>query len=115
MKKYFPAIRRLSLVPLVLFLPCLAPAHAESGKVLYQSDFAKTELSLVPKDFLVLDGDFAVKESEGRKVLELPLLAFYLVPRPIPASASAPAFTARPRDGAPPASALASTAWTASN
>jgi hypothetical protein len=72
MKKYFPAIRRLSLVPLVLFLPCLAPAHAESGKVLYQSDFAKTELSLVPKDFLVLDGDFAVKESEGRKVLELP-------------------------------------------
>ncbi len=72
MKKSFSAIRRLSLYPLVLFLPCLVPAHAESGKVLYQSDFAKTELNQVPKDFLVLDGDFAVKESEGRKVLELP-------------------------------------------
>jgi hypothetical protein len=66
MKKWF------LLIPLILSVTLPAPAGAEPGKILYQSDFSKTELNQVPGDFLVLDGDFAVKESEGRKVLELP-------------------------------------------
>jgi hypothetical protein len=45
---------------------------AEPGKVLYQNNFEKAELNQVPDDFLVLDGDFAVKQSDGNKFLELP-------------------------------------------
>jgi hypothetical protein len=60
------------LIPLFLSVTLPAPAGAEPGKILYQSDFSKTELNQVPGDFLVLDGDFAVKESEGTKILELP-------------------------------------------
>jgi len=69
MKRSFSTIRRLSIVLLLPLAPCLALA---GPKVLYQSNFAKAELNQVPKDFLVLDGDFAVKESDGGKVLELP-------------------------------------------
>jgi hypothetical protein len=72
MKKSFSTLRRLSLVLLVLLVPSVpCPAQA-APKILYQSDFAKAELNQVPNDFLVLDGDFAVKESDGQKVLELP-------------------------------------------
>jgi len=39
---------------------------------LYQTNFEKTELGEVPNDFLVLDGDFAVKQEGGNKYLELP-------------------------------------------
>jgi hypothetical protein len=69
MKKSLSIIRQLSLV---LLLP-LIPWPALAGpKILYQSDFAKAALNQVPNDFLVLDGDFEVKESDGGKVLELP-------------------------------------------
>jgi hypothetical protein len=69
MKKSLSTIRQLSLVLLLPLVPW--PAQA-APKILYQSDFARAELNRVPGDFLVLDGDFAVKESDGRKVLELP-------------------------------------------
>lgn len=57
------------LIPFLL-LPLLLAA--EPGKVLYQNDFEKAELNQAPNDFLVLDGEFAVKESDGNKFLELP-------------------------------------------
>jgi hypothetical protein len=58
-------------VLLILFIPFALPA-AEPAKVLYQNDFEKAELNQLPNDFLVLDGEFAVKESDGNKFLELP-------------------------------------------
>jgi hypothetical protein len=56
---------------LFLFLTFHALADG-SGKILYQNNFEKAAVDKVPEDFLVLDGDFAVKESEGNKYLELP-------------------------------------------
>jgi hypothetical protein len=45
---------------------------AQAGEVRYQNNFEKTEAGKVPDDFLVLDGQFAVKEEGGNKFLELP-------------------------------------------
>lgn len=49
---------------------CAAPAFAET--TLYENNFEKAALDQAPDDFLVLDGDFAVKQSDGNKFLELP-------------------------------------------
>ncbi|HUD49160.1 MAG TPA: hypothetical protein VMR33_20190 [Candidatus Baltobacteraceae bacterium] len=54
---------------LVLTL-CAVPALAE--KTLYENNFEKAALDQAPDDFLVLDGDFAVKQGDGNKFLELP-------------------------------------------
>ena len=43
-----------------------------AAEPLYQTNFEKTKTGEVPEDFLVLDGDFAVKQEEGNKYLELP-------------------------------------------
>jgi hypothetical protein len=60
----------------VLFFLVLAvmPAlvMAQAPKTIYQNDFEKAQLNQVPDEFLVLDGDFAVKEADGNKVFELP-------------------------------------------
>ncbi len=45
---------------------------AQGAKPLYENDFERAELNKVPDDFLVLDGQFAVKEENGNKFLELP-------------------------------------------
>jgi hypothetical protein len=44
----------------------------DAAKILYQNNFEKATPGPVPDDFLVLDGDFSIKESEGNKYLELP-------------------------------------------
>lgn len=50
-----------------------SPVFADdSGKTLFSNNFEKAEVGPAPQDFLVLDGDFSVKESEGNKYLELP-------------------------------------------
>ena len=54
---------------LVIGLTALTTHAAEP---LYQTNFEKTELGEVPNDFLVLDGDFTVKQAGGNKYLELP-------------------------------------------
>jgi hypothetical protein len=41
-------------------------------KPLYQNNFEKAAVGPLGDDFLVLDGDFSVKESEGNKYIELP-------------------------------------------
>ena len=60
-------------------LPLVAVAGAEAaeapkpaGPILYQNDFEKAELNQVPSDFLVLDGQFVVREEKGNRFLELP-------------------------------------------
>ena len=47
-------------------------APAQAAAVDYSNDFEKSEVGKVPEDFLVLDGQFAVKEEGGNKFLELP-------------------------------------------
>jgi hypothetical protein len=44
----------------------------DAPKILYENNFEKAAVGPVPGDFLVLDGDFSIKESEGNKYLELP-------------------------------------------
>jgi hypothetical protein len=72
MKNSLSTIRGLSWVLWAAWAAWVSCPAQAAPKILYQSDFAKTELNQVPAGFLVLDGDFAVKESEGGKVLELP-------------------------------------------
>src|ERR1700722_2647602 len=67
-------IRNLPVACSALLFLCLT-THASAdgaGKILYQNNFEKADVGKVPDDFLVLDGEFAVRESEGNKFLELP-------------------------------------------
>jgi len=50
----------------------LAALTTYAAEPLYQTNFERTKTGEVPEDFLVLDGDFAVKQSNGNKYLELP-------------------------------------------
>jgi len=50
----------------------LAALTTYAAEPLYQTNFEKIKTGEVPDDFLVLDGDFAVKQSNGNKYLELP-------------------------------------------
>ncbi len=50
----------------------LAACPARAAEPLYQNNFETTELGEVPDDFLVLDGNFAVKLEGGNKFIELP-------------------------------------------
>ena len=50
----------------------LAALTAHATEPLYQTNFEKTELGEVPDDFLVLDGDFSVRQESGNRFLELP-------------------------------------------
>src|SRR5438128_10392220 len=59
-------------VELILLIGLAFGAFAQQAKPLYENDFEKAELNKVPDDFLVLDGQFAVKEEGGNKFLELP-------------------------------------------
>jgi hypothetical protein len=51
--------------------PASAPATQESP-ALYRNDFEKAEIDTLPDEFLVLEGEFKVREIEGNRVLELP-------------------------------------------
>ena len=50
----------------------LTALTTHAAEPLYQTNFEKTKTGEVPEDFLVLDGDFAVKQEGGNKYLELP-------------------------------------------
>jgi hypothetical protein len=60
--------------PLFLFILTLTISILAAAEVpLYKMDFEETEVGEVPDDFLVLEGEFAVEETEdGNKVLVLP-------------------------------------------
>jgi hypothetical protein len=57
---------------LVLFAGLALGTFAQQTKPLYENDFEQAALDKVPEEFLVLDGQFAVKEEAGNKFLELP-------------------------------------------
>jgi hypothetical protein len=50
-------------------LMLLAPLHAAA---VFETDFSKAEVGKVPEEFLVLDGQFAVQETNSNRYLELP-------------------------------------------
>jgi hypothetical protein len=59
-------------IELVLLTSLAFCAFAQQTKPLYENDFEQAALDKVPEEFLVLDGQFAVKEEAGNKFLELP-------------------------------------------
>jgi len=56
----------------ILLLAGLASAAWAEDANVYQNDFNNHPIGSVPTDFLVLQGEFAVKESERERFLELP-------------------------------------------
>ena len=66
----FEKIGMKLLLALSVLLLVVRPALAQ--QVLYQQDFEKIEIGKLPEDFLVLDGDFSVKQEGTNKFLELP-------------------------------------------
>lgn len=59
-------------VECVSLLAVAAMVAAEGQSLPYQNNFEKAELDKVPEEFLVLDGQFAVRQDDGNKFLELP-------------------------------------------
>lgn len=66
-------IRFLLVCLVVSGLSCdlLAQGHSETN-ALYQTDFSKTEVGTVPPEFLVLEGQFAVRSDGTNQYLEVP-------------------------------------------
>src|SRR5882724_108910 len=64
---------KIAVLALVLWtmLPG-TPAWADEANPVYENNFEKAEVGKVPEEFLVLDGNFTVKEEGGNKFLELP-------------------------------------------
>src|SRR6266705_1564487 len=69
-----PAMNKLTKtsVEIVLLTGLAFGTFAQQAKPLYENDFEQAALDKVPDDFLVLDGQFTVKEEGGNKFLELP-------------------------------------------
>jgi hypothetical protein len=63
--KFFP-FSMLALAALLLADDAAKPA------VLYSNDFEKVAVGEEPADVIILDGQFAVRQREGNRVLELP-------------------------------------------
>jgi len=62
-------LRPLNWLPVLIAVGLSNPTFAAPA---YENDFSTTEIGQVPDDFLVLDGQFAVREHDGNRVLELP-------------------------------------------
>src|SRR5687768_2282918 len=67
-------MRRKFLSILFVFLAGISAVAQETagGKILYENDFEKSELGKVPGEFLVHEGEFAVKKNVTNKSFELP-------------------------------------------
>jgi hypothetical protein len=57
---------------LLLTVLALSVSSVFAATTLYENNFENATVDQVPADFLVLDGDFSVKQSDGNKYLELP-------------------------------------------
>ena len=62
--------KRIKFAALAAWLAFVVTGGAAT--TLYQNNFEKEDVDKVPAGFLVLDGDFSVKQSDGGKVFELP-------------------------------------------
>jgi hypothetical protein len=61
-----------SLACAALYFLLLTFAACAGEQILFQNNFEKAAVGSLPEDFLVLDGEYSIKESEGNKYLELP-------------------------------------------
>ena len=61
----------MAVVLIALFAQGMA-ARADDAKPLFENNFEQAEAGKVPDGFLVLDGEYTVKEEGGNKFLELP-------------------------------------------
>jgi hypothetical protein len=55
-----------------LYFLLLTFSACAAEQILFQNNFEKAAVGPLPEDFLVLDGEYSIKESEGNKYLELP-------------------------------------------
>ena len=62
----------MKLRTLCLVTCALLALPLSAAEIKYQNDFEKAEVGSVPDEFLVIDGNFEVKEEGGNKFLELP-------------------------------------------
>lgn len=60
------------ILTILLAAAVLSTATRAETKPLFSQDFSRVQGSEVPDEFLVLDGQFAVKEDGGNRFLELP-------------------------------------------
>jgi len=49
-----------------------AASGGSAARVLYSEDFSTIAVGALPEDFMLLNGEFAVREVEGNKVMEMP-------------------------------------------
>src|SRR6266403_1840894 len=64
--------RKKASIGFIFILGLAGVLFVQQTKALYENNFEKAELDKAPDDFLVLDGQFAVKAEGGNKFLELP-------------------------------------------
>lgn len=62
----------MKLTSIFIFVWCATLPVAFAAGPLYKTDFESTDVGAEPEGFLVIDGQFAVREFEGGKVFELP-------------------------------------------
>ncbi len=77
LKSAFSNLKWCKFIAFLAFTLCLGQQFsnqlfAADAAVLYENNFEKADVGKVPDDFLVIDGDFTVKEENGNKFLELP-------------------------------------------
>ena len=68
-------MKRFKMVMVAVLIATMAQgvmAFADETKPLFENNFEQAEVGKVPDGFLVLDGEFGVKEEGGNKFLELP-------------------------------------------
>ena len=63
---------RRPFAPTVLFLAVSAGMLLAAGKPTFEQDFAAVPVGDLPAEFMVLDGQFTVKEEAGNRFVELP-------------------------------------------
>jgi hypothetical protein len=68
MKRLFP----IGLLAAVLLGSRFPGLRAQSGSPVFDESFSSAQVGEVPESFMVLDGQFAVRDEEGNRFLELP-------------------------------------------
>lgn len=63
---------RRPFAPTVLFLAISAGMLLAAGKPTFEQDFTTAPVGDLPAEFMVLDGQFTVKEEAGNRFVELP-------------------------------------------
>jgi hypothetical protein len=63
---------QVGILTAIVFGCTVSELHAQGAKPLFDESFSSAKPGEVPESFMVLDGQFAVREEEGNRFLELP-------------------------------------------